>query len=193
MIMKKLILFATVAIASTAALQPLFAQVDGDYLSDQIERRRWEKLRRDQQDIAKYGKVRKRPKKTAPRVAVRNPQVQINGRLLQTATPPVQRGRYTFVPMREIFEALGAQVSYNTKRKIVTAIRGGTDIQIKLKGLPRMDIQGTPARLSDEEAPFVHNGVTMIPLRIVSQAMGAKVTYTPHRTKPMISINSQRA
>jgi spore germination protein len=92
--------------------------------------------------------------------------------------------------MREIFEALGAKVSYNTKRQIVTAVRGGTDVQVKLKGLPRMDIQGTPARLSDAESPFVYNGTTMIPLRVVSQALGAKVVYTPHKTKPVISIDS---
>jgi hypothetical protein len=194
MMMKKLTLCAAFSIISVTTIQPIFAQIDGDYLSDQIERRRLEKLRRDQQEIAKYGRVRNRPVKRgtrkAPPVVTRNPLVRVNGRVLQTAVPAVQRGSYTFVPMREIFEALGAKVSYNTKRQIVTAVRGGTDVQVKLKGLPRMDIQGTPARLSDAESPFVYNGTTMIPLRVVSQALGAKVVYTPHKTKPVISIDS---
>src|SRR5690606_18503937 len=154
------ILVAVTAMTTASVLLPVFAQIDGDYLSDQIERRRWEKLRKDQREIAKKrrksGTTKTRSPKTSQRkpvtqkAVVRNAQVQVDGKMLQSAVAPMQRGNYTFVPMREIFEALGATVTYNSQTRIVTAERDGSGMQLRLEGGQRSDMKGSRVRLNDD-------------------------------------------
>ncbi len=193
-IMKKPVLIAMAVLA--AATLPVSAQIDGDYLSDQIEARRWEKLRRDQREIAKRksksGSSKTRSRPTPPRIVERYPQVQINGQLLQSAATPIQRGKHTFVPMRSIFEALGATVTYDSQKRIVTAERDGSGMQLRLEGGKRSDMKGDRVRLDDDESPFVRNGVTMVPLRLVSEKMGAQVAYIARPTTPLISITTKK-
>lgn len=197
--MKKSILISTLAIATAAITLPVSAQIDGDYLSDQIEARRLKKLREDQRAIAngtfKSGKRKTRTtstRKTSQRKVVdRQVQVQVNGRLLQSDAPAIQRGSHTFVPMRNIFEALGATVTYDDKTRIVTAVRDGSGMQLRLEGGSRSDMKGSRERLDEGEAPFVRNGVAMVPLRLVSEKLGAKVAYIARPTTPLISIASK--
>lgn len=197
--MKKPILIVMVAMASAVATLPACAQPN--YLADHIERQRWRRLRQRQFEAWKRGgksrtvKTRSRttPMRKTPQRSVveRHPQVQVNGQMLQSAVVPIQRGTHTFVPMRSIFEALGATVTYDSKKRIVTAERNGSGMQLRLEGGRRSDMKGSRVRLDDDESPFVRNGVTMVPLRLVSEKMGAQVTYIPRPTTPLISITSK--
>lgn len=100
--------------------------------------------------------------------------VHIDGRLQSFDAPPrVVQGR-TLVPMRAIFEALGAEVQWDAATQTVTASRGATTIALTLsRAEARVDAMtvrlDVPARIID--------GRTFVPLRFVGEALGADVVW----------------
>lgn len=103
-----------------------------------------------------------------------NTQVQINGRTLATPVAPIQMNGRTLVPMRSIFEALGASVQYNAATRGISAMRGTTGIGLRI-GSRTASVNRQNVRL--EQAPLVVRGATMVPLRFVSEALGAQVNW----------------
>ena len=112
--------------------------------------------------------------------------VQLNGQPLQTSVAPiVYRGR-TLVPMRDIFEALGAKVQWDAYTKGITAMRGATTVKMQM-GRSMASLNGQQIRL--DQAPMAVNGRTMVPLRFVSEAMGAQVGWDNRLQLVSISTN----
>ncbi|MDA8333718.1 MAG: copper amine oxidase N-terminal domain-containing protein [Peptococcaceae bacterium] len=96
-----------------------------------------------------------------------------------TDQPVVLHGR-TFVPMRELFEALGATVEWDGEYQVVTATKGSTTIKLQI-GNTNAYINGNQQQLDD--APFIQNGRTYVPLRFAAEALGENVSYDPSTTK----------
>jgi hypothetical protein len=98
----------------------------------------------------------------------------LNGQPLITETSPlVQNGR-VLVPMRDIFESLGATVSYNNLTREIAAQRGTTVVRMTL-GSSSASLNNVPVTLDVPATAYY--GRTMVPLRFVSEAMGANVDY----------------
>ncbi|MFM9414350.1 copper amine oxidase N-terminal domain-containing protein [Peptococcus simiae] len=68
----------------------------------------------------------------------------------------IENGR-TFVPMRAIFEALGATVNWNGTTRTVTGILNGKVVTLN--------------------NPKIINGRTMVPLRYISETLGSRVDW----------------
>ena len=101
-----------------------------------------------------------------------NPRVVLDGRELSFDMPPViQEGR-ALVPLRGIFEALGAEVHWDGDTRTVTAVRDGTVVTLTI-GVKTAYKDLTAIEL-DVPAKIV-NGRTMVPLRFVSESLGAGV------------------
>lgn len=88
-------------------------------------------------------------------------------------SPRLINGR-VLVPVRDIFEALGAKVSWEPTTKTVTATRD--DKTVKLRPLDMV------ARVNDEEAildvpAFIIQNKTFVPLRFVSEALDAGIVW----------------
>ncbi|NPV90158.1 MAG: hypothetical protein HPY50_05225 [Firmicutes bacterium] len=99
------------------------------------------------------------------------PRVVLNGSELPFDVPPtIEEGR-TLVPLRAIFEALGAEVLWNRDNQTVTARKETTEITLVIGG--RATKNGKVVNL-DVPAKIV-DGRTMVPLRFVSEALGCKV------------------
>jgi hypothetical protein len=90
--------------------------------------------------------------------------------------------------MREIFESLGATVNWNPSTRTVTATNDLNTIELPV-GQNRAVINGQPYTL-DVPATIVA-GTTMVPLRFVSESLGATVVYQP--TNRLVSINTSRS
>jgi hypothetical protein len=99
------------------------------------------------------------------------PQVVLNGQELVFDVPPVIEQRRTLVPFRAIFEALGANVSWDGSTQTVTAVKGDTEIKLTIGGPAYKN--GQPVTL-DVPAKIV-NERTLVPLRFVSEVLGASV------------------
>lgn len=107
-------------------------------------------------------------------LVLRQVPVYLNGKRLFFDVPPVVDKGRTLVPMRGIFEALGATVHWDEKTKTVTAARGGRTVSLTL-GKGEALVNGKTLPL-DAPARAVE-GRTMVPLRFVGEALGAAVTW----------------
>lgn len=101
-------------------------------------------------------------------------RVVLNGQPLYMDTPPqIVQGR-TLVPMRAIFEALGATVSWDQPTNTVTAVYGETTIVLPI-GKSTVTINGIPTVL--DVAALTISGRTMVPLRFIAESLGADVAW----------------
>jgi len=100
-------------------------------------------------------------------------RIKLNGYYMDFDVMPVIVNSRTLVPMRGIFEALGADVSWEASTKTVRAFGiNGTEIMLKI-GDKNATVDGNTVTL-DTEAQIV-GGRTMVPVRFVSEAMGEEV------------------
>jgi tetratricopeptide (TPR) repeat protein len=89
--------------------------------------------------------------------------------------PVIQNGR-TLVPIRAISETMGAKVDFNAKQQMVIVNNGNINVNLYLNNKIAL-VNGKKVVL-DEPAKVI-NKRTMIPLRFVSENLGAAVEYDP--------------
>lgn len=100
--------------------------------------------------------------------------------------PPVLEKDRTLVPLRGIFEALGADVSWDAAAREVHAQKRGREIILKI-GEKKMQV-GDQTKVLDVPAKIIGER-TMVPLRAVAEALDTEVewdqqTYTAQITSP---------
>jgi len=100
--------------------------------------------------------------------------VTFNGRPLATTAPPVEQSGRVLVAMRDIFEAMNADLGWNGATRTVTATHGSTHIVLTI-GSTTASVDGRTVRL-DVPAQIMDN-YTYVPLRFVAEATGAKVQW----------------
>lgn len=106
--------------------------------------------------------------------------VNFNDTYLNFDQPPIISEGRTLVPLRTIFEAMGASVDWNAETQTVTAVRGGDTVSLTI-GSNVMYKNGTAVSL-DVPAQIV-NSRTLVPARAVAEAFGAFVGWDePTRT-----------
>ena len=98
--------------------------------------------------------------------------VLVNGAPVTFDQPPVERGGRVFVPLRGVFERLGASVVYQNGE--INATGNGRNINLKI-GSTTASVNGQQQQI--DVAPFLIGSRTLVPLRFVSQALGANVDY----------------
>ena len=87
--------------------------------------------------------------------------------------PMIQNDR-TMVPMRAIFEALGATVSWNEDTRCVFAEKDGVTVRFTIDR--RVMYRNGEAFMLDAP-PIISDDRTLVPLRAVSEAFGAEVRW----------------
>ncbi|WP_317997395.1 copper amine oxidase N-terminal domain-containing protein [Vulcanimicrobium alpinum] len=100
------------------------------------------------------------------------PAVTVNGTPVAFDQPPVERVGRVYVPLRGVFERLGATVVYDAGQ--IAATRGSTTVSLHV-GSTNAVVNGTPTTL--DAPPFLVGARVLVPLRFVAQALGANVTY----------------
>ena len=104
------------------------------------------------------------------------PGVTLNGQPLAVSASPQQINGRTMVPLRDIFEALGAQVEWNSVAQTISARKDDTQIQLGLNN-PIALVDGHNVSL-DQPATLI-GGRAFVPLRFVAEATGARVDWNP--------------
>ncbi|MGB8957371.1 MAG: stalk domain-containing protein, partial [Tumebacillaceae bacterium] len=115
-------------------------------------------------------------------------QVFIDGKQQTYEQPPVMQNDRTLVPMRGIFETLGAQVLWNEAQNSVAALKGNTRVFLQL-GQRLVEKNGLPQLL--DVAPQMINDRTMVPMRFVSEALGADVKWDGPNNRVLITTQPQ--
>lgn len=104
--------------------------------------------------------------------------VQLNGQPLAFDVPPVVQNGRTLVPVRAIFEALGARITWDPASQTISAVHPERDRYVILTiGSTTSWVDGRETKL--DVAPQIIEGRTLVPLRFISTAMGAEVGWDP--------------
>jgi len=101
-------------------------------------------------------------------------KVVIDGEKQKFDQPPVIIDGRTLVPMRAIFEALGAQVSWNDVTKTASGVRGTDKVSITI-GSKEL-YKNNEKKVLDVPAQLV-NSRTLVPARAIAEAFGAGVSW----------------
>src|SRR6202790_1947743 len=119
-----------------------------------------------------------------PAVAAGPVTVTVNGQPANLNPPPTERAGRVFVPLRGVFEQLGASVVYQSG--IINATGRGHNISLKI-GSQQATVDGQQQNV--DVAPFIIGASTYVPLRFVSQALGASVNYDGSHNLVAINTN----
>lgn len=101
-------------------------------------------------------------------------KVIINGVTQQYTQSPVVSQNTTLVPLRGVFESLGAKVDWDSKAKKVTASKNDDTLTLNV-GSKLAYKNSNPVQL--DAATQIQKGQVLVPLRFVSQSLGAKVNW----------------
>lgn len=93
---------------------------------------------------------------------------------VETDTPPAIIDGRTLVPVRAIFEAIGATVTWDGETRTATGIREDTTVSIQIENATAY-VNGEEKTL-DVPAQII-NGRTMVPARFISESMGCAVSW----------------
>lgn len=107
-------------------------------------------------------------------VSAKGIPVYINGQLQNYDQPPVVDEGRTLVPLRGIFESMGAEVSWDSKTNIITATK--QEIVVKLTIGSKTVYVNNVKKTIDVPAKTINNR-TLVPLRFVSEVFGGTVTW----------------
>ena len=102
--------------------------------------------------------------------------VVLNGNPVVFDVPPQIIDNRTMVPLRAIFEAMGANVDWNGDTQTVTAARGGTTVVMQV-GNNVITVNGNAITL--DVPPMIVDNRTLVPVRAVAESFGADVEWRP--------------
>jgi len=90
----------------------------------------------------------------------------------------IEKGGEILVPLRSLFEQMGATVSYDAASKSVRLTKPGADVTVTV-GKPVVVVNGDERPL--DVPPEIYEGTLLVPLRVLSEGMGAYVQWLPDR------------
>lgn len=114
------------------------------------------------------------------------PTVTINGRVMSFDVSPVIENGRTLVPLRDIFEALGAVVDWDGAARTVIAQKNNTTVRLTIgsniayRNNDRLTLEVPPRLVQDR---------TLVPVRFVAESLGATVAWDEDNYT--VEINSQ--
>jgi hypothetical protein len=116
--------------------------------------------------------------------------VSLNGENVKLTAGVITRGGQNFVPLRSLFGKLGADIGFNGTTKVATVTRTDASlpplaISVNAQtGLTTLNSQ----TVTLENKPFTVNGVLYLPLRFISEQLGAVVEWLPQEGRIAISM-----
>lgn len=120
--------------------------------------------------------------------------VKVNNFVVESPVPAQIVNNRTMLPMRSIFERIGAKVTWMESEKIIFATKGTSLITMQIDN-SIMSVQ----RIENDEVikieldtpPFIVNGSTLVPVRAVAESLGYSVKWDPQTYTVDISTISK--
>lgn len=118
-----------------------------------------------------------------------NISVTVNGSAVTFDQPPIMANDRTLVPLRAIFEALGATVDWNGDTQTVTSTRGNTTVSLAIGSniMTKNSISyelDVPAQIVGER--------TLVPVRAIAEAFGSAVDWNGETQTVIINDNGEQ-
>ena len=109
--------------------------------------------------------------------------VKVNGeRVAFDVEPQLNEGR-TFLPVRAVSEALGIQVNWDQESQTADFFGMENDLILDMKNRV---YQLNGSRLYIDAEPFITNGRTLVPLRMISEGFGYQVEWTGNEDRRVL-------
>jgi hypothetical protein len=102
------------------------------------------------------------------------PDILKQGRVLAALV----KGGTLLIPLRSMFEQMGATVSWDAGTKTATVSKPGAEVKVTV-GKPEVMINGESRPL--DVPPMMYQGTVVVPVRVISEGMGAYVQWVPDR------------
>jgi hypothetical protein len=125
-----------------------------------------------------------------------NPIMQVNGANMEIdpgrGTAPLIMNSRTLLPIRTIVETLGGTVLWDAVDRKVTVDLGVNSIEMWI-GKPQANVNGQTMWIDDtnhDVVPEIINSRTMLPLRFISEKLGAKVQWDGSKNSITITYGS---
>ncbi len=103
-----------------------------------------------------------------------SPLVKLNDEYLSFMTPPIMENDRILIPVRFLFERLGAEVGWNQETYTASFSYGGNTVEITIDS-PTALVNG--AEIPLEVPARLVNDKTLVPLRFVSENLGLSVSW----------------
>lgn len=103
--------------------------------------------------------------------------------------PAILRGGRTLLGLRETFDRLGCVVYYDSRTRQITAWRAERTIMIQIDRAEAM-IDGRTITM--DQPPIIVGRATYVPLRFLSEALGAEVRYVSSTNSAYIETGPMR-
>lgn len=94
----------------------------------------------------------------------------------------------TLVPMRTIFEHLGAKVKWDGTNKTITATQNNLSVKMKIDS-QEVILNGEPIYL--DVPPQIRAGKTLVPLRFISDVFGASIKWDTENSQATLTTNEK--
>lgn len=114
-------------------------------------------------------------------------KVLVNGSQLALPTNPVSKDGRTLVPLRAIFESLGAIVEWDQDTKTVMGTQGIKTIKLQIDNNVAL-VNGAEVKL-DVPGQII-NGSTFVPVRFIAESLGAKVDWDGNNNAVIINTDA---
>ncbi|WP_025025910.1 stalk domain-containing protein [Caldalkalibacillus mannanilyticus] len=101
-------------------------------------------------------------------------KVTFNGDEVTFDTEPMIRNGRTLLPMRAVFELLGADVKWDPKLSLITATTEDTSIELVI-GSRTATVNGKKVEL--DQPPIINNSRTLVPIRFVAETLNAEINW----------------
>jgi len=98
----------------------------------------------------------------------------------------IVRGGTILIPLRSMFEQMGATVSYDAGSKTVDVSKPGADVKVTV-GKSEVIINGESRPL--DVPPEIYQGSVVVPVRVISEGMGAYVQWVPEQRLVVVRYN----
>jgi Copper amine oxidase N-terminal domain len=115
-----------------------------------------------------------------------SPTIVVDGQAIQTDVPAIFAGDHVLVPLRDIVGRLGGAVDFDSASGSITVHRGGQIVQLALGSLVAY---ADGRRIPLDVAPREFAGRIMVPLRILTDALGASADYNAETNAVAIVTN----
>lgn len=117
--------------------------------------------------------------------------VTLNGSKIYFDQPPIMQNDRTLVPMRKIFEAMGCNVEWDEESQMIDVWSGDENIMTLWVDYESM---WTPeAYIELDVPPIVVNDRTLVPVRAISESIGALVDWDDYTQTVIITYNQKNS
>ncbi|CAM3968958.1 copper amine oxidase N-terminal domain-containing protein [Alkalicoccus chagannorensis] len=113
------------------------------------------------------------------------PAERTEARQLQLDTAVMENNRF-LIPLREVMESLDASVQYEHSTQSIRIIRGSTRVGLNVRSTTAYV---NNARFQLDQQPVLIDGRTFVPLRFVSESLGASVGWNQQTREASVSLD----